>query len=262
MEGNDLAALTLPHSLTSLDLGYRCDASLDHVVWPPHLARLIAGLAFKQPLLNWTPPASLTDLCLCSESGYGEWNRPVADLRLPSNLRKLTFGSSFNQPLTGLHFPSSLRVLTFSANGKFNQSLARHAWEPPIHLEELTLGMDWNRPCTEMHLPSALRKLTLSYRFNQPIASDDGKCSFMLPDTLVELRFGLEFKQSLRSLQLPPSIRLLSHPDPTPRSACDLPSHLPPRLRLLEVWNESVFHSTWANHPTWPKQCAVKYRDG
>jgi len=92
MEGKDLAALAFPHSLTSLDLGPGCDASLDDIQWPPHLTRLSLSHRFNQPLLNWSPPSSLAELTLGDKDGYGGWNYPVSQLRLPSNLRKLTFG--------------------------------------------------------------------------------------------------------------------------------------------------------------------------
>jgi len=108
MEGNDLAALTLPYSLTALDLGYDCDASLDDVAWPPHLTRLVTGEAFRQPLVNWSPPASLRELTLSSEDGSGWWNHPVSQLRLPSNLVKLSLDGRFNEPLSNVDFPPSL----------------------------------------------------------------------------------------------------------------------------------------------------------
>jgi len=202
----DLAALTLPQSLTALDLGDGCDASLDHVVWPPHLTRLLAGQSFKQPLAKWSPPSSLTELTLGDKNGYGLWNHPVSQLRLPSHLQTLRFGSAFNQPLTGLRFPPSLRVLRLGFS--FRRSLESSAWSPPEQLEELHLGGKWNRSCTDLHLPTRLRKLTLSNEFNEPIENEQGECSLILPSTLTELRFG----HDLPSLTLPPSARLITLP--------------------------------------------------
>jgi len=260
MEGNDLAALTFPASLTSLDLGDRCHASLDHVVWPPHLTRLMADSAFDQPLLNWSPPPSLTELELADKYGCGWWNLPVSQLRLPPNLRKLTFGEDFNQPLTGLQFPPSLRVLRFGQF--FNQSLAHSVWTPPADLEELDMGrcQEWNRPCTDLCLPARLRKLILSKTFNQPLENEQGECELQLPETLTELRFGFAFNQSLRSLHLPSSLRYLSIPSYFANYRLDqLPSTLPSRLQCLKVYDENRFRSSWFQHPTWPKHCAVMF---
>jgi len=257
MKGDDLAALTLPQSLTSLDLGDGCDASLDHAQWPPHLTRLLVGQTFNQPLFNWSPPSSLTELSLCDESGFGWWNHPVSQLRLPPNLHKLTFGVDFNQALTGLQFPSSLRALTFGR--KFKQPLGRNAWAPPPDLEELHMGTEWNLPLTDLHLPPRLRKLTLSDKFNRSIENDEGECQLNLPSTLVELRFGCFFSHSLRSLRLPPSLRFLSVPGGSAKYSVDqLPASLPARLSCLEVWSETMFQTSWAQHPQWPKQCAFK----
>jgi len=267
MEGNDLAALTLPHSLTSLELGDGCDASLDDVRWPPHLTRLVTGFAFDQPLLHWSPPSSLTELALGDEHGNGCWNHPVSQLCLPSNLQQLSFGHAFDQPLTGLQFPASLRVLSF---GRLNQSLSSSSWSAPASLEELDLGGWWNRPCSDLHLPPTLRKLKLSNRFNQPVDNEHGECILHLPSTLTELRFGAYFNQSLRCLRLPRSLRLLSipcsyHDTSTSLNRIQPPLCLPPRLQCLEVWNESALHAHgWTQHPQWPKlikQCgtAVSY---
>jgi len=255
IEGDELAALTLPQSLTSLDLGDGCDASLDHVQWPPHLTRLATGMTFKQPLVDWSPPSSLTELFIGDRWGYGWWDLPVSQLRLPSNLHKLTFGSDFNQPLNGLQFPSSLRVLTFGR--KFKQSLGRNAWSPPPDLEELHLGTEWNRPCTDLHLPTRLRKLTLSRSFNQRLENERRECALKLPHTLRELRFGVNFDRSLRLLHLPPSLRLLSLPTSHLYPRTHLPSTLPARLQCLEVHDEVTFQKAWARYPQWPKQCAV-----
>lgn len=161
LEVNELAALSFPHSLTSLNLGRGCNASLNDIRWPPHLTRLITGMTFDQPLNSWSSPSSLAELVLGDEHGNGVWNRPVTQLRLPSNLVKLEFGYDFNQPLTGLQFPHSLRVLSFGHS--FNRSLARSAWSPPANLEALHLPLwsRWNRPWTHLHLPARLRKLTL-----------------------------------------------------------------------------------------------------
>jgi len=257
MKGNDLAALTLPHSLTSLDLGYDCDASLDDVVWPPHLTRLVIGQRFNQPLLEWSPPSSLTELILSDEYGSGGWYLPLSQLRLPSNLHKLTFGSYFDQPLTGFHFPSSLRVLCFGR--WFNQSLTASAWTPPPNLEELDLTRcwEWDRPWTDLHLPPTLRKLTLPDRFNQPIENEQGECELHLPDTLVELRFDHQFNQSLRSLQPPASLRLLSIPCESVSYSLDqLPLSLPSRLERLVACASAA--RVFQSHPIWPDRCVVK----
>jgi len=267
MKGNDLAALTLPHSLTSLDLLSSCNASLDDIVWPPHLTRLVTGHAFNQPLLNWSPPASLRELVLHGGAAFvGGWNHPVSRLRLPSNLVKLSFGSAFNHPLTDFQFPVSLRALQFG--WLFNQSLARDAWSPPSNLEELHLSSRWDRPCTGMHLPTTLRKLTMPWEFNQPVENERGECILHLPDTLTELRFGSTFNQSLRNLRLPNSLRFLSlqrphHDTSTNLNRIQPPLSLPPGLQCLEVYNESALHAQgWAQHPQWStliQQCAISY---
>jgi len=245
MEGNGLAALTLPHSLMSLNLGDDCDASWDGVVWPPHLTHLVTGQGFNQPLLNWSPPSSLTELTLGSATGYGYgwWSYPVSQLRLPPSLHKLTFSHAFNQPLTGFHFPSSLRVLCFGQ--RFNQSLASSAWTPPPNLDELHFPLDydsqWNQPWTHLHLPATLRKLTLPNNFYQPIENERGECILNLPPSLTELRFGRMFNQPLRSLHLPASLRFLSIPSESAKYSLDqLPVSLPARLQCLHVWNESI----------------------
>jgi len=264
MEGNDLAALTFPASLTSLDLGDVCGASLDHVVWPAHLTCLLTGRCFTQPLVHWSPPSSLRELTLGDEYGDSEWNLPVSQLRLPSNLRNLTFGHAFNQPLTGLQFPASLRVIRFGRH--FNQSLGTDAWSPPCGLEELDMSAcrDWDRPCTDLHLPPRLRKLTLPDRFNQPLENEQGECTLSLPETLVELRFGHSFDQSLRFLHLPPSLRFLSllgFSLPVDPSVDEPPASLPAQLQCLYVTygKRARVESSWAQHPNWPKQCAVYY---
>jgi len=257
MEGNALAALTFPPSLTVLDLGSECDACLGDVRWPPHLTRLVTGMMFQQPLVYWSPPSSLTELNFGGEDDFSTWNLPVTQLHLPSNLQRLTFSRLFDQPLTFLQFPPSLRVIRFGE--RFNQSLAAGAWTPPPGLEELILFGCWNRPCTDLHLPPKLRKLTLPFFFNQPVENEHGACILNLPDTLVELRFGETFNQSLRNLQLPHSLRFLS----LPNSYCynsitdnriQPPLSLPPRFQCLEVYNESAFEAQgWAQHPQWPQ---------
>jgi len=112
MKVNTLAALQLPHSLTALDLGGYCDASLSDVVWPPQLTRLVTGRSFNQPLVDWSPPPSLTELALSDEAGHGGWHLPLSQLRLPPNLRRLTFGSFFYFAAGWLPFPSIPACLT------------------------------------------------------------------------------------------------------------------------------------------------------
>jgi len=127
-------------------------------------------------------------------------------------------------------------------------------------LEEMHMGFEWNQPCTDLHLPPTLRKLTFSQCFNRPLENAHGECFLHLPSSLTELRFGIDFKQSLRSLRLPSSLRLLSIPYPYANYTVDeLPVSLPSRLQCLEVWDEKCFQSSWAAHPCWPKQCAVGY---
>jgi len=198
-----------------------------------------------------------------------------SQLRFPPNLVELRLDGHFRAPLHNVSFPSSLRILHFGS-GSNNHSLAASAWDPPEDLEELDLGDAWNRPCTQLHLPPRLRKLKFSDKFNQPIANERGECILILPDILTELRFGCGFRQSLRFLRLPPSLRFLSiltyYGDddddsdsgsaPGPPTLSDLPLHLPPCLRCLELDNESYFQAAWARHPQWPTRCAVKYMDG
>jgi len=181
----------------------------------------------------------------------------------------LTFDWYFDQPLIGLRFPSSLRVLRFGPHftqslsaTAWTPSLSATAWTPPPMLEELDMGPcdKWDRPLTDLHLPQRLRKLTLPHRFNRPLENEQGECALQLPETLTELRFGPYFTQSLHSLNLPPSLRFLS----LPRYAADyrlehLPVSLPAHLQCLVVPYERSFQSSWAQHPTWPKQCADGY---
>jgi len=146
----------------------------------------VTGKEFNQPLVNWSPPASLTELFIGNEYGSGWWDHPVTQLRLPPNLHKLTFGHAFDRALSGVEFPSSLRVLQLGRN--FNHSLSAAAWTPPPSLEEFDMSRckSWNRSWTDLHLPPTLRKLTFSDYFSQPLKDERGKCTLILPATLTE----------------------------------------------------------------------------
>ena len=138
-----------------------------------------------------------------------DFNEDVGNLRLPIQLRELTFGRSFNQRLDDFNFPHGLVRLVFQGFDveycRFNQSIDRVTF--PHSLKVLALGSHFNQPIHNVTWPLTLRELSFGLDFNQPMDE------VSLPDSLERLAFGYDFQQRLQHLVLPIYLRSLSlHP--------------------------------------------------
>lgn len=148
-----LDLLVLPVSLTSLNLGSQCEQPLGPLRLPPGLRSLELATCFGLPLLDWHPPASLTELTL---GKY--WNLdPRSNLLLPPALESLRFGERFDEPLEGMVWPSTLTRLHLGAHFK------RPLRDLPATLQCLTMSEAWNRTAADIRLPASLTSLTLEY---------------------------------------------------------------------------------------------------
>lgn len=82
--------------------------SLDSMVWPYTLKRLVSDDRFYRPVDRVGWPACLEQLTF----GYS-FNQQIAGIDGPASLQQLAFGSWFNEPIHGVVWPVSLQPLTF-----------------------------------------------------------------------------------------------------------------------------------------------------
>jgi hypothetical protein len=141
-------------------------------------------------------PPSLTQLSL-----PGGCNQPrLADVALPSSLTSLTVGQMFNRSLADVRLPAELRALSFTEYGQFNQFVGSAHLHLPSTLTSLIFGRRFNQPVNELHLPSSLTHLEFGEQFRQRVDQ------LRLPDSLRHLQFGSHFSDSLAAVSLPASL--------------------------------------------------------
>lgn len=87
-----------------LDGGF--NDSVDEVVWPRGLKRLIFGSSFNQPVESASFPPSLEGM------GFGmSFNQPVEGVAWPASLEIIMFCPAFAQPVGKVRWPASLKTL-------------------------------------------------------------------------------------------------------------------------------------------------------
>jgi hypothetical protein len=192
--------------LSDLHLGGRFNQSLDGILLPPQLTRLVLADSFQQSLIDWLPPPSLKELILGAH-----WRLHGSQLRLSPNLRILRLMCNASIPLQGLDWPASLSVLQIRS---YSMQLLRDIQLPPTvrvllltslacqapdthlpdGLRELHIdnaGREWR--LSELQLPSGLQVLSLPWRrFGRE--STTGACLPCLPAGLLELRVPRDVK--------------------------------------------------------------------
>ena len=189
-------------NLGSLRFGDDFNESLDGVVWPRGLRRLVLGEGFDQPVDGVRWPPSLTEVTFSVS-----FNQPISAVAWPPSLQQLTFGLLFDQPIDRVALPPSLRRLIFE--GSFNQPIQGVSWPP--RLEELTFKFcrsrsrcvvsAFNQPLQGVEWPESLKELTFGRCFNQPVEG------VRWPRALMRLRFGGKFNQPIQGVAWPPSLQ-------------------------------------------------------
>ncbi len=234
---------------------------------PPGLVKLSIECEFHGPVSGFSFPESLQHLTIMGDLERTGFNEPVSRLKLPSNLKSLTFGYYFDRSVAKLILPSSLESLAFGRHftkslsdlklpnglktlylgGCFNQTMDRV--KLPESLEELHFGFSFNRSLDNVKLPDNLRELLFGDNFDRPLENvklpvglrklhfrkwfNSSLQSVKLPDNLQDLRFGEKFNQPVG--QLPQGLLVL-HFD----KGFNQPLKLPPHLRTLKIPSDSV----------------------
>lgn len=153
--------------------------SLDEMVWPRRLSKLVLGDRFSNGR-RWAGEFRKS------------FNMPITGVEWPTCLQSIVFGGRFDQPVVGVKWPPSLKQVTFGVF--FNQPIAEAAW--PASIEEMRFGMWFNQPVKDVSWPPCLKKLVLGDRFNQLL---DG----VNWPALLEIEFGQDFSQSINEVVWP-----------------------------------------------------------
>lgn len=193
-DDGSLDGVVWPRNLKRLVCGRLFDRSLSVVVWPPLLEELTTGRCFDQAIIgngNIQWPRALRKLtfgfCFDQAIGAVEW---------PESLQQLEFGHCFNQPVQTVHWPQCLRKLTFGCN--FDQEIDSTLW--PDSLEELHFGARFNQRIARVKWPDSLRILDFSEDFNHSVEN------VVWPKSLQDLRFGHDFDKPIEDTKFPASL--------------------------------------------------------
>ncbi|MDR3738265.1 MAG: FNIP repeat-containing protein [Terracidiphilus sp.] len=134
-------------------------------------------------------PARLTSLTL-----HEDINTSAKNLRLPPNLRHLTFNS-------WVHHLSPLRMGPQPEGEHTTLVSYPVTCAFPDTLTYLDFCRDFNHPIDQLRFPASLTYLELGDCFNQPIED------LLLPDGLAHLQISNAFKQPIGKLRLPAALR-------------------------------------------------------
>ncbi|EGC40598.1 hypothetical protein DICPUDRAFT_73890 [Dictyostelium purpureum] len=186
----------IPHSVTSLKLGYLFQHSIKDGELPDSLKDITFGENFNQQLIPL--PKN------CENVTFGwSFNKPLSingETCISSSVKKIHFGNLFNQKIC----PGDLQnveVLEFEKN--YNQPLVSGCLPPT--LVSLSFYGHFNQALTLGSLPTGfLTKIIFSNSFNQPIESG------VIPQTVKHITFGKDFNQTIANSGIPKSIVTLN----------------------------------------------------
>ncbi|CAN0032079.1 unnamed protein product, partial [Ectocarpus sp. 12 AP-2014] len=168
---------------------------------------------------------------------------PCSALRdkLPSEAKRLMFGSNFNHTVVGIRWPEGLEEIRFGS--KFSQPVAGVAW--PASLKRLSFGSAFDQSLADATFPEGLEEISFGSKFNQsllPVQDSTNKVKeggVRLPSTLERIALG-SYRRSLTGVSWPPGLLAL-----VLTGEFDLPLAgitLPDSLEELEI-------SSTFNHP-------------
>ncbi|EGC38540.1 hypothetical protein DICPUDRAFT_28495, partial [Dictyostelium purpureum] len=187
---------TLPDSLRILKFGAHYNQEMDNAVFPKSLESLTFSTCFNKKIFQKRGCSgsdgkggiisSILGKTLCRSSSKKYYRDEV-------NLKSLEFGDYFNLPLKNIRLPSSLTLLKFGSN--FNQKT--FTTTPSItkfkNLTTLIFGNLYNQNI--VYLPPSLVSLELSFHFNSIISAS------AIPSTLEKISFGYMYNKSLCCLK-------------------------------------------------------------
>lgn len=125
---------------------------------------------------------------------------PLDQGDLPLSLESIVFGDSFDQPISNNVLPSHLTML--DVGHSWNQTIWVNVL--PSKLIKLVTGLQYNQPLKIGALPNSLLTLNIGDGFNQTIEPS------VLTHSLTELSLGLDFNQQFFPGVLPSSLKILS----------------------------------------------------
>jgi len=157
---------------------------------PPHLKTLVLQ-NYNHPLDQGCLPSNLTELRL-----YGDFNQPWEHFILPDTLTSLRLGCNFNPEILPDHLPPHLTSLELY---RWNHPLLSTVL--PSCLQTLELFY-FNQPLT--HLPSSLRSLILGH-YNHPLLQLPPLTELLLNESFNSV---VDFPTTLETLRLGSSYRL------------------------------------------------------
>eukprot|EP00903_Cladosiphon_okamuranus_P017884 g16457.t1 len=190
------------------EAGYTELGSLDGVVWPTSLQKLILDVRrLETPLQSMLWPAGLLTL------EFGNlFNERIAGVAWPHSIKSIHFGNIFNQSLAGVVWPPDIENLCFERD--FNHPIAAVDWptklkvlgfkgkfDQPIAEVLLSFWKYFNQPIAGVAWPASLLKVEFGERFNQPIARE------VLPPALEELRLGDRFNLPIDAVVWPKTLQ-------------------------------------------------------
>lgn len=165
------------------------------------------------------------------------WNRaspcPALERELPSEAKRIAFGSNFNQSISGIRWPQGLEEISFGS--KFSQPIEGVAWPASLKKISFADASSFDRPLAEVVWPESLQDISFGVKFNQGL----GEGEVCWPSKLERITLR-SYKRDLTGVSWPPSLRGLKV-----GGVFDLPIdgiHLPSGLQELEI-------SSTFNHP-------------
>ncbi|CAM9181549.1 unnamed protein product [Pylaiella littoralis] len=149
------------------------------------------------------------------------WTRasPCPDLyrELPSEARRVTFGSNFNQPVTGIEWPHGLEEIDFGS--KFTHPIAGATW--PASLKKLSFvdASSFDQPLVGVTWPEGLKEISFGANFNQNLSGkgtstavdeeEDEGDKVQWPSTLERITLR-SYRRDLAGVSWPPGLRALT----------------------------------------------------
>lgn len=124
--------------------------------------KLITNHFFANYIKNgiFDPPDSLEHLYLGCD-----FDIPLNNFKLPTNLNTFTLSHSYNQSLDNVIFNDCLKNLSFGE--RFNTSIDNIKLPP--NLFKIFIGYDFNQSITNVIFPNTLEIISFGYRFSHPL---------------------------------------------------------------------------------------------
>lgn len=175
-------------------------------------------------------PHNLEHLISLEKLVFGKYANPnIDDLKLPSNLKILKFGSNFDgsiESIEKLKLPDSLEILSMEDCEKCNYPI--NNFKLLKNLKYLSFGQEFNHPIDNVVFPEGLKVIKFGVKFNQPLNN------FKIPPSLEKISFGGEFDKLITNFNFSKKAKKLIKITVNYAYSFDKEMHNPDNIFILE----------------------------